>query len=41
MSGIQRTETFLSLAEMPSKESSVDLLGSDEDDAARTPDHPA
>ncbi len=28
--GIQRTETFLSLAEMPSKEFSVDLLGVDE-----------
>jgi DNA-binding Lrp family transcriptional regulator len=41
MPGIQRTETFLSLAEMPSKEFSVDLLGSDEDDAVRTPDHPA
>ena len=27
--GIQRTETFLSLAEMPSKEFSVDLLGVD------------
>jgi DNA-binding Lrp family transcriptional regulator len=40
MSGIQRTETFLSLAEMPSKESSVDLLAPDEDDA-RVPDRPA
>jgi DNA-binding Lrp family transcriptional regulator len=41
MPGIQRTETFLSLAEMPSKEASVDLLGSDEDDTVRTPDRPA
>jgi Lrp/AsnC family transcriptional regulator, leucine-responsive regulatory protein len=40
MAGIQRTETFLSLAEMPSKESSVDLLAPDEDDV-RVPDHPA
>ena len=31
--GIQRTETFLSLAEMPSKEFSADLLGIDEHDA--------
>jgi Lrp/AsnC family transcriptional regulator, leucine-responsive regulatory protein len=34
MHGIQRTETFLSLAEMPSKESSVDLLASDLEDLA-------
>jgi Lrp/AsnC family transcriptional regulator, leucine-responsive regulatory protein len=34
MPGIQRTETFLSLAELPSKEPSVDLLG-DEEDSAR------
>jgi DNA-binding Lrp family transcriptional regulator len=40
MAGIQRTETFLSLAEMPSKEASVDLLTSDEDDV-RVPDNPA
>lgn len=40
MAGIQRTETFLSLAELPSKESSVDLLAPDEDDT-RVPDHPA
>jgi hypothetical protein len=31
MPGIQRTETFLSLAEMPSKELSVELLDSDSD----------
>jgi DNA-binding Lrp family transcriptional regulator len=35
MPGIQRTETFLSLAELPSKEPSVDLLGGDEEDGAR------
>jgi len=40
MPGVQRTETFLSLAEMPSKESSVDLLAPDEDDA-QAPDNPA
>lgn len=36
MPGIQRTETFLSLAELPSKEPSVDLLGSEEDIAQRS-----
>lgn len=36
MSGIQRTETFLSLAELPSKEASVDLLG--DEDVGRLPD---
>jgi Lrp/AsnC family transcriptional regulator, leucine-responsive regulatory protein len=41
MAGIQRTETFLSLAELPSKESSVDLLGSEDDDLPRAPDGPA
>ncbi len=35
MPGIQRTETFLSLAEMPSKDFSVDLLGSDEPEEVR------
>jgi DNA-binding Lrp family transcriptional regulator len=35
MPGIQRTETFLSLAELPSKEPSVDLLGGDEEDGTR------
>jgi DNA-binding Lrp family transcriptional regulator len=35
MSGIQRTETFLSLAELPSKEPSVDLLGGDDEDVSR------
>jgi Lrp/AsnC family leucine-responsive transcriptional regulator len=40
MPGVQRTETFLSLAEMPSKESSVDLLAPDEDDV-HVPDNPA
>jgi len=35
MPGIQRTETFLSLAELPSKEASVDLLGGDEEDGGR------
>jgi DNA-binding Lrp family transcriptional regulator len=35
MPGIQRTETFLSLAELPSKEASVDLLGADDEDSAR------
>ncbi|AEA28124.1 transcriptional regulator, AsnC family [Pseudonocardia dioxanivorans CB1190] len=38
MPGIQRTETFLSLAEMPSKEASVDLLGSDDEDVTRSSD---
>ncbi|MCU1671872.1 MAG: transcriptional regulator, AsnC family [Blastococcus sp.] len=32
MPGIQRTETFLSLAEMQSKEFSVELLGGDDED---------
>jgi DNA-binding Lrp family transcriptional regulator len=41
MAGIQRTETFLSLAELPSKDSSVDLLGSDDEDLPRVPDGPA
>jgi len=41
MAGIQRTETFLSLAELPSKESSVDLLGADDEDLPRAPDGPA
>jgi hypothetical protein len=41
MAGIQRTETFLSLAELPSKESNVDLLGSDDEDLSRVPDGPA
>ena len=41
MPGIQRTETFLSLAELPSKESSVDLLGSADEDLPRAPDGPA
>ena len=41
MAGIQRTETFLSLAELPSKESSVDLLASDDEDLLRAPDGPA
>ena len=37
MPGIQRTETFLSLADMGSKDFSVELLTSDEeDDAARS-----
>ena len=36
MSGVQRTETFLSLAELPSKEASVDLLADDEDPARVT-----
>ena len=36
MPGIQRTETFLSLAEMPSKELSVELLDSDTDTDADT-----
>lgn len=40
MAGIQRTETFLSLAEL-AKESSVDLLGSDDEDLPRAPDGPA
>ena len=40
MPGVQRTETVLSLAEMPSKESSVDLLSPDEDDV-HVPDNPA
>jgi Lrp/AsnC family transcriptional regulator, leucine-responsive regulatory protein len=35
MPGIQRTETFLSLAEMPSKELGVDLLDADVDDDVR------
>jgi DNA-binding Lrp family transcriptional regulator len=35
MPGIQRTETFLSLAELPSNEASVDLLGADDEDGAR------
>jgi DNA-binding Lrp family transcriptional regulator len=39
MPGIQRTETFLSLAEMPSKDFSVELLCSDEqDDLTRSSD---
>ena len=38
MPGIQRTETFLSLAEMPSKELSVELLDSDSDTDADTQD---
>jgi DNA-binding Lrp family transcriptional regulator len=41
MAGIQRTETFLSLAELSSKESSVDLLAPDEEDVPRAPDTPA
>jgi hypothetical protein len=41
MAGIQRTETFLSLAELPSKESSVDLLGFEDEDLPRAPDGPA
>ena len=41
MPGIQRTETFLSLAELPSKESSVDLLGADDEDVPRAPENPA
>src|SRR5690349_15142897 len=36
MPGIQRTETFLSLAELPSTEPSVDLLGGDEEDGTRS-----
>jgi DNA-binding Lrp family transcriptional regulator len=41
MAGIQRTETFLSLAELSSKESSVDLLAPDDEDVPRAPDNPA
>ena len=41
LAGIQRTETFLSLAELPSKENSVGLLGPDDEDAVRIPDNPA
>ena len=38
MPGIQRTETFLSLAEMPSKELSAQLLDSDAGDDAGDPE---
>jgi DNA-binding Lrp family transcriptional regulator len=38
MPGIQRTETFLSLAELPSKEPSVDLLDAGDGDDGRGPD---
>jgi hypothetical protein len=38
MPGIQRTETFLSLGEMPSKELSVELLDSDAGDDAGDPE---
>jgi Lrp/AsnC family transcriptional regulator, leucine-responsive regulatory protein len=38
MPGIQRTETFLSLAEMPSKELGVELLDVDGDDDVRGPE---
>ena len=41
LSGIQRTETFLSLAELASKESRVDLLDSNDEDLPRAPDGPA
>lgn len=41
MAGIQRTETFLSLAELPSKEPSVDLLAADDEDLPPAPDSPA
>jgi Lrp/AsnC family transcriptional regulator, leucine-responsive regulatory protein len=41
MPGIQRTETFLSLAEMPSKELSVDLLDPDAGEDIREPDDDA
>jgi len=40
VAGVQRTETFLSLAELPSKESSVELLGADDEDLPRVPDGP-
>jgi Lrp/AsnC family transcriptional regulator, leucine-responsive regulatory protein len=36
--GLQRTETFLSLAELPSKELAMTLLAGDESDAASAPD---
>jgi DNA-binding Lrp family transcriptional regulator len=36
MPGIQRTETFLSLAEMPSKKFSVELLGAEEEPSPTT-----
>ena len=38
MQGIQRTETFLSLAEMPSKELRVDLLDPDLGDDVPEPE---
>lgn len=37
LDGVQRTETFLSLAEMPGKDLAMTLLAAEESDAASTP----